>query len=484
MTVVLAEGRAYYNMLLTEYLNTDIDFGKYGVFEPVIDRDSHFFINLQRLRHTEVPEFRDSLQLINAHFEKIIKLLLQAKAKDCKRDNFYKNTFRYFKFNEVNGICLGFSKSVSGAGFGPKLSAEVVSTAFDIVKAGIEDPEFFQLMPLFQENVGPDRLSDMIATILLERIKAYTLRINAELGIVQKHFPNHQFKNGFLINKFKGCELLLLPRDILHKLPIAECWEDIDTVICENQAIRNELNEEVLDGWAKYSASVKKSYLRRLIFQEPDRFKRVINAYKEEVLDEVNISDDGDYYIDVVSNEFNKNDINWVSSIAAPKNSLMSSREFLEIFQDWVENNKGWEVIQGFKSHKKEKGIQSLIHLSCKNYIKTNNLDASFEVNMGRGPADIKFSRGNDKTIIEVKLSSNPQYMHGYKTQIEEYANAEGTKNRIYVLIDVGNPGRVNKLEELHEDDLFMGKDVPDLVIIDANPKDSASTFFLDDFKF
>ena len=80
-------------MLLTEYLNTDIDFGKYGVFEPVIDRDSHFFINLQRLRQTEVPEFRDSLHLINAHFERIIKLLLKAEAKDCKRDNFYKNTF-------------------------------------------------------------------------------------------------------------------------------------------------------------------------------------------------------------------------------------------------------------------------------------------------------------------------------------------------------------------------------------------------------
>ena len=74
--------------------------------------------------------------------------------------------------------------------------------------------------------------------------------------------------------------------------------------------------------------------------------------------------------------------------------------------------------------------------------------------------------------------------MHGYKTQIEEYAKAEGTKNRIYVLIDVGNPGRVKKLEECHEEDLFMGKDVPDLVIIDAKPKDAASTFFLDDLKF
>ena len=31
----------------------------------------------------------------------------------------------------------------------------VLETAYDIVKAGIEDPEFFQLLPLFQDNVGP-----------------------------------------------------------------------------------------------------------------------------------------------------------------------------------------------------------------------------------------------------------------------------------------------------------------------------------------
>lgn len=468
-------------MLLSEYLNQDIDFGEYGVFEPVVDRDSNFFINLQRLRYTEVPEFKDALQLINAHFQIIIKMLIRAEIKDPRRDIFYQNALRNFHFNEVDGICLGFSKGKSGAGFGPKLSADVISTAFDIVKAGIDDPEFFQLMPLFQENVGPDRLSDMIATILLDRIKAYTLRINEELGIDKEHFPQYRFRNGFLINPYKGCELYLLPQDILHKLPIAKCWEDVEVVISENEAIRRELSREILDGWSRYLSRDKKAYIRKAIFQEPDRFKRVINAYKEQSLDAIDVTDDGDYYIDLVGKEFNRDNINWISYITAPKDSLNSSKEILDIFKDWVENNKGWDLIKGLSSNKKEKGIQSLIHLSCKKYIETNNLDASFEVNMGRGPADIKFSRGNDKTVIEVKLSSNQQYMHGYEVQIEEYAKAEGTKNRIYVLIDVGHPGRVKKLEQRHEEDLLTGKDVADLVIIDAKPKDSASIYYFDE---
>ncbi len=47
-----------------------------------------------------------------------------------------------FDFSEVNGICLGYAKETSGAGFGAGLGSQVISTAFDIVKSGVMDPEF------------------------------------------------------------------------------------------------------------------------------------------------------------------------------------------------------------------------------------------------------------------------------------------------------------------------------------------------------
>ena len=45
----------------------------------------------------------------------------------------------------------------------------------------------------------------------------------------------------------------------------------------------------------------------------------------------------------------------------------------------------------------------------------------------------------------------------------------------VYVFIDVGNPGRRNKLEDIHEQDIRSGKRIPELVIIDANAQNSAS---------
>ena len=119
--------------------------------------------------------------------------------------------------------------------------------------------------------------------------------------------------------------------------------------------------------------------------------------------------------------------------------------------------------------------MQRLIHLCALHTVKENNLDFSCEVNNGHGPVDFKISRGNDKTVIELKLSSNAQYMHGYTHQIRQYAKSENTDNMIYVLVDIGYPGRVKKLEEKVEEEGYGNEIVPEVYVIDATEQVSAS---------
>ena len=85
----------------------------------------------------------------------------------------------------------------------------------------------------------------------------------------------------------------------------------------------------------------------------------------------------------------------------------------MKIFKEWVEWNKGWDEIQSASTTRREKAVQRLLHLSGKHYCTENNIDMSFEANEGPGPVDLKISRGNDKTVVEIKLSSNDDYMHG-----------------------------------------------------------------------
>lgn len=105
-------------------------------------------------------------------------------------------------------------------------------------------------------------------------------------------------------------------------------------------------------------------------------------------------------------------------------------------------------------TQRREKAVQRMLHLSGKYYCEY----MSFEANEGPGSADLKVSRGNDKTVVEIKLSSNNDYLHGLEEQIESYAQAEGTNNRIFVYVMVGNPGRDKKIKEQYQNDAVKKK--------------------------
>lgn len=460
-------------MLLSDYLKIGYGLEEYGVFDPVLDEDSHFFINLQRLKKTTIPEFINSYEKIRDYFRTIIKLLDQAKNRDIS-DVFYKQALVRFKFSEVNGIGLGFAKGKSGAGFGRELASRVISTAYEIVKAGVKDPEFFELLPLFQENVGPDRLSDMIATLILDDISEYTQRINKELKINQECYADKTFVDGFLINPYKGDKVLLIPVDILHELPVAESWENIDYVATQNEIIRAEMNADVASEWQKYSACDRKAYMKRMIFENHDAFSRVLEGYQAEELEVFDPCANFRYYLEKLMQRIERLNLSWNTSVKEP-NSFTVSLDILHLFKQWVENNKGWEVIHEADSQKREKIVQRVIHGIALAYIAANNLDISCEADEGRGPVDFKISFGGDKTIIEAKLSTNSQYLHGYEVQIEEYGKAEQTDQLIYVLIDLGNPGRVKKVQELHDRRYNDGDNPPRLIVIDSNRRQSAS---------
>ena len=146
--------------------------------------------------------------------------------------------------------------------------------------------------------------------------------------------------------------------------------------------------------------------------------------------------------------------------------SLEGAQKIIFIFKDWVENNGGWRDIQACENRLKEAAIHRWMFLGAKAYIEDQNLDMSCENNIGVGQEDIKISRGNDKTVIEVKLSSNPDCKHGYEVQLPRYAEAEHTKNMIFVLIKVDN-----KVHGISRESI----DMPEINVIDARPQRSAS---------
>lgn len=161
-----------------------------------------------------------------------------------------------------------------------------------------------------------------------------------------------------------------------------------------------------------------------------------------------------------------------VSQMEGLLNTLNDAKEYGSLLN--VESYD-WDEILSASTSKREKSLQRLLHLSGKYYCTQNNIDMAFEANEGPGPVDLKMSRGNDKTVVEIKLSSNADYIHGYEEQIEEYAKAEGTTQRVFVYVKVGNPVRDDKIESLHKFRLENGENPPKLFIIDSQKQTSAS---------
>lgn len=463
-------------VFISDFFNLDSKLDELGVFDAIINRDSHFFINILRLKKAQTLEFLESYEKINKFFDEIIILLQNSKQ---KYDKFYRAALEKFRFSEVNGINLGFSESSTGAGFGTVLSKQVINDAYDIVKTGSVQPEIFQLVGLFEEKVGADRLSDMIATIILPDIMAYTKRINSELGICESSYPKIQFCDGVAINPYKNCEMLYLPEEILHELPIARCWNDIDRVIEENKIIRSEINEVIGKEWRKYTSLEKKTYLKENVFKDVERCSHVIDGYREEEIGRFSSTSDMDYFIATMFKQMKRSGaFNFLEhSDHSELGSWEVSLKVLDIFKFWVENNKGWDLILSAPSTKREKAVQSLIRLSGIQYCEDNNFDFTFEPNEGVGPADIKISKGaSDKTIIEVKLNTNPDYLHGFEEQIVTYAKAEKTQKYMYVYVKVENhPKRDEKIQLAYEKKKGSGEIMPYLYMIDAQSRLSAS---------
>ena len=462
-------------VFISDLFELDDELDQLGVFDAIITTDSNFFINLLRLKNTDVPQFKDSYNKINSYFDNIMMLLDVSQEKG---DKFYRTALKSFSFSGVKGINLGFSETGVDAGFGKTLSEQVISDAFDIVKTGSKQPEIFQLVGLFEENVAADRLSDMIATLISADIHEYTRWVNEELGINVERYPDIQFRDGIAINPYKGCELLYLPIDILHELPIARDWDDIDRVVSENKAIRDEVNEAIGKEWYKMKSSHKKDYLKEHIFMDRDRCARVINEYGSDSIGEVNLEKNSDYFYAEAFRKMRRSGVlNFLEhSDKTEVSSWDAAIKVLDLCKDFIENNKGWDIVQSVPTYKAEKTVQRLLHSSGAYYCELNNIDLSFEANEGPGPVDLKVSRGTDKTVVEIKLSTNPNYLHGFTDQIEEYAKAEHTDQRIFVYVQTGNnPGRDKTIKEEHDKRQQNGQNPPLLYVIDSRKRTPAS---------
>ncbi len=457
-------------------------FAETGAFDAILDVDSRLFIDPHLLQATAALELQNSYARLQQIFTDILRLLAASKRFG---DVLWREATRRFTFPELEGLCIGYAaKGTSGRGMGRELRRRVLVTAKEIVDAGIQDPVIFELVGLFEEGVGADRISDMTGRLVLPDLLSYSQRIFSELGAPLRpvRFRSNTYR--LAVNPFNRRAIILMPIDILRDLPIAHSFDDIDVVCAANRELRARVNKIIGATWRRATTRGKKHQLRRVLLSEPDVLRDLLEVYKRKPRIRYDFADDpaGEVIWYRASHDFVSRFPLKLMLSPQPTRAVVLRivLAICEKFKRLIEHNGLADLLyEKTGKHKRESAAQKLFYGIADAYCESNDLDLSPEANAGRGPVDFKISRGYaTRVVVETKLTTNPKLLHGFRTQLAEYQKAEQTKDSVYLVIDVGGSRkRLHALVNLASDAKAEGKAVPKLIVVDAKPKASASRY-------
>jgi len=454
---------------------------EFDVVNVQLATDTLLFIDPMLLVYSKHPEMHTgAAEEFRIRFETIIKLLTGSKVKG---DVAWRSAEKLFDFSELSWTCLGYGgNSVRGSGFGPELTAVSMDTASQIIGLGVQDADLFMVMALFEEGIGPDRISDATTKIIFKSLMAFSNRVNDTLKIPTKLYKINGIETAMICNPYSGDPLLLVPRDIVRDLPLAKDWSEIAHAVNQNEELRDRLNANIGEIWATMSKK-RKAEMKKAALKNEEAFKTLLEMLREMEPEPYDFKADrnGESFwtklLESIPNQFpfdlshfKKQELNLVTV-------QKIVHEIVLQFRDLVENKGLWkELWADDDTPRKEKASQRLFYAVAYSYCKANDIDLTPEADAGNGPVDFKLSRGSaSRVLVEIKLSTGT-VVHGYETQLEIYKRAEDTERAIFLVVDIGGMGR--KLDDITRSRAAFIEEngrASEIVYVDGRQKASAS---------
>lgn len=443
-----------------------------GVFDPILNVDTKLFIDPLLIQYSKVKIINTNAKAqYLKHFENIIKLLSKSKKEN---DIAWQAAERLIDIKEAQGSCLGYGTGTTrGKNLQKDIVKKLLKTAKEIVDIGIDDPELFTLLPLIQDGIGPDFISDYITSIIEPQLLDFTQIIAEKLELSLTTYDHRIGRVKCLINPTNRLPVLLLPSDILCKLPTVSDWSGIKEAAEFNEKLRNKVNNFITEIWAK-KAKRDKVKLKAELIQDKDTFKdllSIVNNIKPNAYDI--IKDESRLliwheWLKKAGSDFPLEFENIYISMDGLKRVVLT---IINQFQFLIEHRGLNKLLWNNGAKLPEKVSQMLFYAVAYSYCRSNNIDINPEIDTGTGLIDFKFSQGfNKKIIVELKLSSNQNIVTGYTKQLEIYKKSEETICGYYIVINVGQEG--NKLKNLEN---IESEELSKVFIIDGCLKKSAS---------
>lgn len=423
-------------------------------------------------------------------------------------------SYQFYTFPEVKQVWLGFSKNRNhGLGLGPYFADELNKNFVSIFKGRkdqITQSTHLEKLCIVGERIGADKVSDFTVNLIKNYLVKYTEKFAIE-NLDKKYIKKFRVSKLYFdfntnnwvddeailpINPHDKSEYVLLtPKNILVK---EEGWISSNDFLnhdgliinsIPNESLRYKINQyfesllpNKVNKRGESEKDFSKKYRKEALKQTAKKYPEIIDyfiKYKEE-------NGQGAVKLSKIDNDF----LNQVFYLGVK--TIIKKLKEEEFYIKDKNNNSFVETIEGIKKLKlvmekrdgynlfwekdklrkfKEPDIDTLIDL----VFSSSDFSIDKQVNNGRGPSDIKVSKGaKDSTIIEIKLAKSTSLKKNLQKQLDIYKEANNTPNGVYVIFYFSDPEleRVTKILK----DLKMNEFLDEWIfLIDCRKKISAS---------
>lgn len=432
-------------------------------FNPQVEWDTALFIDPILLKNIEIPEFKESYEKIVLYFSRVLEKIEETTIPNELKENMV-------DFVEVKEANLGYSyDSNEGSGLTGKTALKLMNNLKKFVELGLFGITEFETIVIFNNELDKDRISDMTLNILKNNFIEYSINIAKK-----NKFPIKKFRQRtefdfdtmswsiryvympYIINEEgKEIPVLLIPKNILVSRLNYEEESFIDWLY-DNQSefLKEKFDYNIKKDLYKIKDKIKDNIIR-------NNRKDIVNKFiKENENISYDINNDPEIInniYEIANDIYNQNKGSFEKIDKKPENIPVKEvvEILLEDLRHLMEDKKGYIAV--FSSKNKflsEPKISKIVHMIWEARIKDAgfNVDISPESNAGHGPVDFKISRGQDKVLVENKVSTNPKLLEciDENKQIHIYLKQEDCK-LAYLLVFINKETDIDKINKLNK---------------------------------
>lgn len=461
---------------LSEYFNTREGLlEEYGVYDRVLGIDAKLFIDPFLFDSLNIPEFIWAREKIKDRFRKVAKLLYYSQENN---DSQFKAAVKLLTCPETKWIGIWYGAETDDwNSIWKKLATRLALAWKKIINLGIQDPEIFELLWLFEEDYWADRLSDITIDTLHEEFLSFTHRVSSELSIDKLApitFKGKVYSLPWVEEDWRY--ILFLPKDGLRDLPMAQDKQNIEHVAEFNNELRSRLNDFVGDDWKEYLE--KKENREREFFVSKDYIEEVVEHYKCRQPEPYDYAKDPKWEIDWVTKwktaamnnplELHLSDNPGIEEIK------VVVRKIIEKYKKSIEHNWTDEILRKWNWRCSERYAQKIFFAIADSYCDANNLDLSPESKASTWPVDFKLSRWDLKVVVEIKLTSN-DIIKWITKQLPEYTKWENAEWIFLIILSWEHEYKIDQLRKLEEEYISNEDLFPEYHVVDGRKKPTPS---------